>query len=61
MKQGKSATRTIHDEFREKAELAFVYAEDGAFRSAARHFEEIAKEYNRRADDRVAFIQKEVR
>lgn len=40
--------KTIHDEMREKVELAFAYAEDGAFGRAAELFKEVADEYENR-------------
>jgi len=42
---------TIHDDARERIELAMTYAEDGAFLSAARLFREIADMYDKRAKD----------
>ena len=51
--------KTIHDEMREKADLAFTYAEDGGFRSAARIFKEIMKEYEKRADEAFLNMQRE--
>lgn len=38
----KKKTRTIHDDLLDKTELAAVYAEDGAFGSAARVLREAA-------------------
>lgn len=48
---GKKRVVTIHDQMREKTELAFTYAEDGAMLSAARIFREIADTYLQRGND----------
>jgi hypothetical protein len=51
---------TIHDEVNEKIELAKIYAEDGAFISAARVLREAAAIYQRRAEEINAAMTKEL-
>lgn len=48
--------KTIHDEMKEKADLALMYARDGAIRTAADKFQEIADEYRKRAADIKEYI-----
>lgn len=45
------AKRTIHQEIRETAGLATFYAKDGAFRTAAKIFRELADIVERHADN----------